>query len=143
MLPLTHDLMAEITSLRWLTPEQIKAQYSEMLSDAQNCKRVDILRSLVAYRLQEKFYKTSLSPRVLAVLDRAVSGKNLFAAPSDNLGRNAKKLTRNYKGVDYEVLLLADGSCEWDGKHYRSLTAVATAITGTHWNGPMFFGVKK
>ena len=31
----------------------------------------------------------------------------------------------------------------YDGKTYRSLTAAAKAITGTHWNGPSFFGVRK
>jgi hypothetical protein len=36
----------------------------------------------------------------------------------------------------------ADGLCEHDGKRYKSLSVAAKAITGTHWSGPAFFGLK-
>jgi hypothetical protein len=49
-------------------------------------------------------------------------------------------LCRHYKGVDHRVAVLRDGF-EHDGKVYRSLSAVATAITGSHWNGYLFFGL--
>ena len=38
------------------------------------------------------------------------------------------------------MTVLADGF-EWQGRPYRSLSAVARAITGTRWNGPLFFGL--
>jgi Protein of unknown function (DUF2924) len=51
-------------------------------------------------------------------------------------------LTRLYKGQPIEVRILADGFiCQ--GTHYRSLSAVAKAITGAHWNGRLFFGLSK
>lgn len=53
MLPVTNDMMAEISALQWLTPDQLKVQYAEYLKDAQGCQRIEILRSLVIYRLQE------------------------------------------------------------------------------------------
>ena len=40
------------------------------------------------------------------------------------------------------VTVLADGY-EWEGRPYRSLSAIARAITGTRWNGLIFFGVKR
>jgi hypothetical protein len=40
------------------------------------------------------------------------------------------------------VTALADGF-EWQGRRYQSLSAVARAITGTRWNGPLFFGLRK
>ena len=135
--------MLKISSLQWLTAEQIKAQFSDILQDARHCKRVDVLRSIVIYRIQEKYYDKSVSAETKAVLEKAVAGDLIYHAPADDLGKAAKKLVRNYKGVDYEVLLYADGSCEMRGQKYRSLTSVAKAITGTHWNGPQFFGVKK
>ncbi len=49
-------------------------------------------------------------------------------------------LRRVYKGVAHEVSVLPSGF-EHEGKVYRSLTAVATAITGSHWNGNLFFGL--
>ncbi len=53
MLPVTNDMMAEISALQWLTPDQLKVQYAEYLKVAQGCQRIEILRSLVIYRLQE------------------------------------------------------------------------------------------
>ena len=51
-------------------------------------------------------------------------------------------LHRNYQGTDIRLLVLEDGF-EWEGKHFKSLSAAARAITGTRWNGKLFFGLKK
>jgi hypothetical protein len=51
-------------------------------------------------------------------------------------------LTRRFKGVEHRVEVLADGFRHVD-RTYRSLSAVARAITGTSWNGRLFFGLKK
>ena len=40
------------------------------------------------------------------------------------------------------VRVLEDGF-EYDGQPYGSLTAVARAVTGSHWNGRAFFGLKR
>jgi ferrous iron transport protein B len=52
------------------------------------------------------------------------------------------RLFREYRGVEHTVTVLADGY-EWEGRPYRSLSAIARAITGTRWNGLVFFGVKR
>jgi hypothetical protein len=49
-------------------------------------------------------------------------------------------LTRQYKGRTVVVTILPNGF-EYEGKVYRSLSAVATAVTGTHWNGYHFFNL--
>jgi hypothetical protein len=51
-------------------------------------------------------------------------------------------LTRPYKGRTVAVQILEDGF-EYDGKKYRSLTAVTKAVTGSHWNGRHFFGLAR
>ena len=51
------------------------------------------------------------------------------------------RLIREYQGVEHTVTVLHDGF-EWEGRPYRSLSAIARAITGTRWNGWMFFGLK-
>ena len=62
--------------------------------------------------------------------------------------RKAKAITRgtrvyrDWKGKRYEVFIRDDGKFEYDGTLYRSLSAIAGVITGTHWNGKKFFGVK-
>jgi hypothetical protein len=47
---------------------------------------------------------------------------------------------RNHQGVEHTVTVLADGYC-WEGRPYKSLSAIARAITGTRWNGWTFFGI--
>jgi hypothetical protein len=41
------------------------------------------------------------------------------------------------------VVTVTDDGFEWDGTRYKSLSAVARAITGTQWNGYAFFGLKR
>lgn len=49
-------------------------------------------------------------------------------------------LRRQYKGHEYHVTVLPNGF-EYDGRAYRSLSAIAHAISGAHWNGYHFFGI--
>ena len=52
------------------------------------------------------------------------------------------RLVRIWNDRRYEVIVLADGY-EFEGRTFRSLSAVAREITGTRWNGKVFFGLKK
>ena len=58
----------------------------------------------------------------------------------DRLPMPGTMLQRKYKGHIYEVEVL-DGGFAYDGEVYRSLSAVAYAITGGHWNGYLFFNM--
>lgn len=49
-------------------------------------------------------------------------------------------LSRTYKGRDLIVTILESGF-EFEGRRYRSLSAIAKAVTGAHWNGMLFFGL--
>ncbi len=51
-------------------------------------------------------------------------------------------LLRRYKGQAITVEVLANGF-EWEGRQYRSLSAVAKEVTGSHWNGIRFFGLHR
>jgi len=52
------------------------------------------------------------------------------------------KLVREWHGETYAVIALDDGF-EFDGRRYRSLSKIAREITGAHWSGPRFFGLKR
>ena len=51
-------------------------------------------------------------------------------------------VTRLWHGQEIVVHVLERGF-DWNGATYRSLTAVARAVTGAHWNGRIFFGLSK
>lgn len=143
MIDLATDVRSEISALQWLPLEEIKKQYATYLPDFANCNSIETIRAVVIYRIQEKFYGLNLSDKTEQMLDKAVEGDKILHVPADDLRSSRKKLTRNWKGKDYEVFVVDDTTVEFEGKKYKSLTAVAKAITGTHWNGPAFFGVKK
>ena len=52
------------------------------------------------------------------------------------------QLVRNWKGERHSVTVIADGY-EYKNKKYFSLSEIASQITGTRWNGWVFFGIKK
>ena len=51
-------------------------------------------------------------------------------------------LTREYNGVEHQVLVRADGQFIHAGRPYPSLSMIARTITGTRWSGPLFFGLR-
>jgi hypothetical protein len=51
------------------------------------------------------------------------------------------KLLREWRGVTHEVTVV-EGGYEHQGRRYRSLSALARAIAGTQWSGPLFFGLR-
>jgi hypothetical protein len=51
------------------------------------------------------------------------------------------RLIREYQGVEHCVTV-RDDDFEYQGRPYKSLSAIARAITGTPWSGPVFFGLK-
>ncbi|MEI8389312.1 MAG: DUF2924 domain-containing protein [bacterium] len=55
--------------------------------------------------------------------------------------KSGTKLIREYKGEKHEVIAL-DKGFKYKDKFYKSLSAIANEITGTRWNGKIFFGVK-
>ena len=69
---------------------------------------------------------------------------NALPAPKvtahDRLPLPGTVLTRKYRGRQVEAKVLPDGF-EYEGQVYRSLSAVAKAVTGSHWNGHLFFGL--
>lgn len=52
-------------------------------------------------------------------------------------------LVREFAGIEHRVLVRGPDELEWQGRRYTSLSAVARAITGSPWSGPVFFGLKK
>jgi len=52
------------------------------------------------------------------------------------------RLVREWHGVTHEITIEENGY-RWRNQHFRSLSKIAQEITGTHWSGPRFFGLKQ
>ena len=64
------------------------------------------------------------------------------SAPSAPLSTIGARLIRVWQGETHQVTILSDGY-QYKDQHWKSLSAIAKAITGTPWSGPVFFGLKK
>ena len=119
--------------------------WSERLDeDPPSLRSREIFRRMLAYRLQEAVHGglSAVSRRKLDDLETRRTGP---AAPKPahapiRLGSGAKVI-REWKGVPHEVWVIAGGYMH-QGETYKSLSEVARAITGTRWNGPLFFGLR-
>jgi hypothetical protein len=82
--------------------------------------------------------------RVVNTLGEHIDGKGmtLRRARRDQRPLPGSRLLREYQGVEHIVTATRDGY-EYRGRRYQSLSAIARAITGTRWNGWMFFGLRK
>lgn len=103
----------------------------------------DLLRRSIAQRLQETAFG-ELSPRGQRELDRIIALVKKSPAARLEIPRRIKAgsvLVRDWKGKMHCVTVLDDGF-GYDGHSYASLSEIACDITGTHWNGPRFFGLR-
>jgi len=100
----------------------------------------DLFARALSYHLQART-EGGLSQTLRRKLDdlapRFASDKDFAPAPAER-PKPGSVLVREWNGVSYAVTVTATGFL-YDGKPFASLTAVARAITGTHWNGPHFF----
>lgn len=96
------------------------------------------MRKRLAYRIQELFYggiSDTLKARLLAAREKPTQAKNLMGLTP---GTTLVKIWHNQK---YKIAVLPKGF-EFNGQVYRSLSAIALKITGTHWNAKRFFQIK-
>jgi hypothetical protein len=98
---------------------------------------VIFLRRFLAFELQARALGGLPAP-LLAKLARIDAGQDRPPTPTLKPGG---RLLREWNGVTH-VVDVTPGGYLWQGKHHRSLSVIARAITGAHWSGPRFFGVK-
>jgi len=102
------------------------------------------LRMRLGHRIQELTYSGLSKPakRLLDLLVEEVEGgkvrKSMISDPRTPVV--GTRLIREWDGVEHTITVLKQGF-EWQGRHYKSLSAIARAITGTRWNGFRFFGL--
>jgi hypothetical protein len=138
----------EIARLRGLDVGDLRARWHTVFRRAAPPRLPrHLLFRILTYRLQAD-QLGDLDADTRRVLDRIGSGSSegigrLVAALNRSRTelRPGTLLTREWDGYLQRVMVLADGF-SWNGKTYRSLSKVAFAITGSHWNGPRFFGLR-
>ncbi len=100
-----------------------------------------LLQRAAAYAVQAKAYG-GLKPKTRKTLLRIADGGDDAEAPraSKPYPVPGTRLLREWNGRTHQVDVTEDAFV-WNGETYRSLSAVARAITGARWSGPRFFGL--
>jgi hypothetical protein len=107
-----------------------------------------LLIGMIAYRLQaDEFGDLDSATRRALEQSTGVQSRKKVADQLQILDRQQSSsargtvLMREWKGRKHRVMVMADGFA-WKGKTFKSLSAVASSMTGTKWNGPRFFGLR-
>ncbi|MCQ0971456.1 DUF2924 domain-containing protein [Paracoccus sp. TK19116] len=136
---------ARLAALRTATTPDLKQQWRDLFDSEPPSFNRRYLESRLAYRIQELAYGglKSETVRRLERLGEELDGgdRKKSRIRADAMPITGTKLIREWQGVDHAVTVTADGF-EWQGRPYKSLSAIARAITGTRWNGWVFFGLK-
>ena len=137
-----HDIDAAIAKLTDLTKADLQVAWRRAYGNAApDCLSRDLLARGVAYRLQEKKLG-GLNRRTAALLDKIADGAPVPVQRDVGRLKPGTLLVREWQGSMHRVMVLADGFA-WNGQTLGSLSEIARAITGTRWNGPAFFGLRR
>lgn len=120
---------------------ELKTEWQVLFSEEPPPLPTSLLRRTLAYRLQEQAYGglPAGARKTLETLARDPEAKPV--QPTIRL-KPGTRLMREWNGHMHAVLVTEDGLL-LDGQRYASLSQVARAITGAHWSGPRFFGLKR
>lgn len=149
-----EKLQSEIEKLENATFEQIQEKYLELFKAKEMpCNNKSYLLKRIIYKLQELEYG-GLSKEAKDKIEELTKEfdpiNNIALRPSIPKERVLLRdrrlpipgtvIIKEYKGNNFQVKVLEKGF-EYNGKIFKSLTAVVKAITGAHWNGYLFFNL--
>jgi hypothetical protein len=135
----------ELVRLDALTLFELKGEWRRLhrIAPPKRMSR-DLLVRGITYKIQERRLG-GLSPstlRKLSPFDAAEGADSQRKIVPPITLKAGSRLIREWRGVTHSVLILENGF-EWRGKRYGSLSTIAQEITGAHWSGPRFFGLRK
>lgn len=142
---MNEGVLKQVAALPSKSPDELREMWQELFGTKAPPYNKSFLARRLAYRLQELAFG-GLSPAnaerledMAEEIERTGTLKQRRSATPPVAGT---RLMREYQGETHEVTVLADGFA-YRGRHYKSLSAIARQITGTCWNGPLFFGLRQ
>ena len=142
---MTDTIIARITALKSKPTPDLRLLWRDLFESEPPRQNRRFLESRLAYRIQELEYgglKPATIKRLEALGEDLDGGKaEVRRKRADDRPIAGTRLVRDYQGVEHCVTVLADGF-DYQGQPYKSLSAIARAITGTRWNGWVFFGLR-
>lgn len=126
----------EVRALERLDLEGLRSAWRERYGPAPKLRSRELLGLMLAWRIQsEAFGGLDAATRRKLKTETSAGRSSLDLVPGT-------VLTREWKGVP-ETVRRTEAGYEWRGRNYKSLSAVARAISGAPRSGPLFFGLKE
>jgi len=141
--PQAPSVAARLASLPHLSMQALWTLWDEHFPRRPGHHHRTYLESRLAYKIQESAFG-GLSPAIRQKLEK-IGETGLIPGhdkQADSRLVPGTVLMREFNGLEHHVHILPDRRFEYQGRPYKSLSAVARAITGTQWSGPAFFGLK-
>lgn len=142
---MTNGVLARVAALKGTSTPDLKTMWRELFATEPPPYNRRFLESRLAYRLQELAYGGLPATTVerLEALAGDLDGGDAIKRkrPANDRPVAGTRLIREWQGVEHCVTVLDDGF-EYQGRPYKSLSAIARTIAGTRWSGPLFFGLK-
>jgi hypothetical protein len=142
---MSDQVLARLAALKTTPTPKLKEQWRQLFDSEPPAFNRRYLESRLAYRIQELAYG-GLKPETVRRLEKL--GEELDGGSkakrqtrADSRPISGTRLIREYQGVEHCVTV-RDDDFEYQGRPYKSLSAIARVITGTPWSGPVFFGLK-
>ena len=134
-------LSEEIGGLAGLDLATLRSRWTELYgSDSPARMSRELVMQAIAYRLQENALG-GLSQNGRTAIRAAGGTKGNERARIDRSVKAGTRFIREWQGRTIEVVSNGSGGYLYRGGTYRSLSAIARAVTGTRWSGPAFFGL--
>lgn len=142
---MTDTVLAQLAALKTAPVADLKQKWRDLFDSEPPPYNRRFLENRLGYRIQELVYG-GLSDETIERLDAIadeMEGKTSKRRNSsiDSRPIAGTRLIREWKGVEHCVTVRQD-CFEYQGRPYKSLSAIARHITGTRWNGLVFFGLK-
>ncbi|MGF6861003.1 hypothetical protein ABIE69_001573 [Rhodobacteraceae bacterium MBR-64] len=136
---------ARLAALKTSSTSDLKQQWRELFDSEPPPFNRRYLESRLAYRIQELTYgglKPETVKRLEALGEQLDGGdRKKSRIRADLKPIVGTRLIREWQGIEH-LVTVTSGGFDWQGRPYKSLSAIARAITGTRWNGWVFFGLK-
>ena len=144
--PSDASVVAQLTALRKMSVVELKQRWEALFGTVAPNNSRSYLEVRLGNRIQELMLGglSRDTRRVLDLLVKELEGKNTRKAIMTDPRKPipGTRLLREWDGAEHSVTVLRDGF-DWQGRKFKSLSAVARAITGTQWNGYRFFGLRE
>src|SRR5690242_18326510 len=140
---MSDPVLAQLAALKTMPVGDLKQKWRDLFDREPPPYNRRFLESRLAYRIQELAYG-GLSEETIERLDALadeLDGNISRRASFANRPISGTRLIREWNGVEHCVTV-RHADFEYQGRPYKSLSAVAKHITGTQWNGLIFFGLK-